>query len=119
MPNEYLPLIQKLSDKTVARKIEWKATYEPTTFICALEGEYSFQIEKSATAGGNPYRRLTMKDKDNVEVFVAFALSPTSNTTDENDELFPILVDLYEQARRIALNVDKKLHDVSNFLDTI
>jgi hypothetical protein len=119
MPNEYLPLIGKLLDKTIARKIEWKSTYDSAIFVCALEGEYSFEIEKGQNSSGNFYRKLTMKDKDNGEMFVASAIVPTSATTNENDQLFQILDDLYDQARRVALDVDKKVNEVSNILDKI
>ncbi|SRR6266404_2349145 len=116
---EYLPVISKLLEKTKDRKIEWKGTYDSTTFICALEGEYSFEIEKAKSSGGNWYRKLTMKDREQGEVFVARAISPTSNSSAENDALFQTLDELYEQARRVALDVDKKVSDVSNILDKI
>jgi hypothetical protein len=116
---EYLPVIAKLLDRTKARKIEWKGTYESTTFICALEGEYSFEIEKRKFSGGNWFRSLTMKDKDGEMVFVAQAFAPDSETSIENDQLYTTLDELYEQARRIALDIDKKLTDVSEILDNI
>jgi hypothetical protein len=116
---EYLPVISKLLAKTTERKIEWKGTYESSTFICALEGEYSFEIEKGKSGSGNWYRKLTMKDREEGEVFVARAIFPTQNSSNENDELFQTLDDLYEQARRVALDVDKKVNAVSDILDKI
>jgi len=116
---EYLPGISKLLEKTKERKIEWKGTYESAAFICALEGEYSFEIQKGKTSSGNSYRRLTMKDREQGEVFVAFAVYPTSTSSRENDDLFATLDQLFEQARRTALDVDKKVSDVSNILDKI
>jgi hypothetical protein len=117
--SEYLSVISKLLEKTKDRKVEWKGTYDSTTFICALEGQYSFEIEKAKSSGGVWYRRLTMKDRDQAEVFVTRAFAPSSNSTVDNDNVFQTLDQLYEQARRIALDIDKKVNDVSNILDKI
>jgi len=114
---EYLPLIAKLLEKTKGRKVEWKGTYESTTFICALEGKYSFEIEKGVTSNRNPYRRLTMKDNLEGEVFVAFAVVPDVDTSDQNDQLFQMLDELYQQARRVALDIDRKVDEISDILD--
>jgi hypothetical protein len=116
---EYLPVISKLLEKSKSRKIEWKGTYDSMTFICALEGEYSFEIEKGKSSNGNWYRKLIMKDREQGEVFVARAAFPTANSTNENDQLFQTLDELYEQARRTALDVDKKVNEISNILDKI
>jgi hypothetical protein len=116
---EFLPLITKLLEKTRERKVEWKGTYESTTFICALEGEYSFEIEKGKTSSGTAYRRLTMKDGEQLEVFIETAYLPTQNTSMENDNLYEILDAVYESARRVALDIDKKVSDVSKLLDKI
>jgi len=118
--NEYLPVISKLLARTKERKIDWKGTFESTTFICALEGQYSFEIEKGKTARtSTPYRSLTMKDSGQAEVFVANAFVPSNESAIENDNLFALLDELYEQARRIALDIDKKVNEVTNILDKI
>jgi hypothetical protein len=116
---EFFPLITKLLEKTKERKVEWKGTYESTIFICALEGEYSFEIEKSKTSSGTGIRRLTMKDGEQLEVFIEVAYFPGENTSVENDNLYEMLDAMYESARRVALDIDKKVSDVSNILDKI
>jgi hypothetical protein len=116
---EYLPLIQKLVEKTKERKIEWKGTYESTTFICVLEGQYTFEIEKGKTSSGNSYRRLSMKDAEEGDVFALRATSPSSSSSDENDLLFSLLEEMYDRARIIALNIDKKVNAVNDILDKI
>jgi hypothetical protein len=116
---DYLPLMAKLLARTKDRKIEWKGTYDSSTFICALEGQYSFEIEKDKTSAGTWYRKLTMKDKEQEEVFVARAVSPTNDTSRENDELYQTLDNLHEHARRVALDIDRKVSDVNNILDKI
>jgi hypothetical protein len=116
---EYLPVITKLLQKTKERKIEWKGTYESTTFICALQGQYSFEIEKARFSSGTWYRKLTMKDREEGEVFVARAVVPTDTSSNDNDQLFQMLDELYERARRVALDVDRKVNEISDILDTI
>jgi hypothetical protein len=117
--NEYLPVITKLLERTKERKIEWKGTYDSTTFICALEGQYSFEIEKARFSSGAWYRKLTMKDREEGEVFVTIARVPTETSSTENDQLFQMLDELYETARRIALDVDRKVNEISKILDSI
>jgi hypothetical protein len=116
---EFLPLITKLLEKTKERKVDWKGTYESSTFICALEGEYSFEIEKGRTSSNSAYRRLTMKDGEQSEVFIETAYYPSQNTTLENDNLYETLDAMYESARRVALDIDKKVSDVAKLLDKI
>jgi hypothetical protein len=60
-----------------------------------------------------------MKDREEGEVFANSAFFPTDWTTAENDELFQVLDDLYERARRIALNIDKKVSDINSILDRL
>jgi hypothetical protein len=116
---EYTPLIDKLLEKTRQRKVEWKGTYESSTFICVLEGEYSFEIEKGKYSSGSWFRRLTMRDKEAEEVFVMRAVDPGAATSMENDELFATLEELYNRARTVALNIDRKVEAASNILDKI
>jgi hypothetical protein len=116
---DYLPVVMKLLAKTQARKIEWKGTYDSTTFICAIEGEYGFEIEKGKLTNGRLYRKLTMKDKEQVEVFVERAFLPSEESSQKNDELFEVLDELYERARMTALDIDKKLSEASDILDKI
>jgi len=115
----YLPVVSKLLQRTSEGKIEWKGTYESSIFICAVEGEFSFEIERTQTTRGAWARRFTMKDAAGEEVFVMRAISPTSETSHENDKRWEMLDDLYERARRIALNIDKKVADVSKVLDSM
>ena len=116
--SEFLPLVIKLLAKTKDRKIDWKGTYDSLTFICALEGEYSFEIEKG-TASGSSLRILTMRDREQGEVFVLRATSPTPSSPPENDAIFQVLEELFENARRVALDIDKKVSEATNILDKI
>src|SRR5882762_1782507 len=110
--SDYVPVIAKLLQKTKDGKIEWKGTYESTTFLCILEGEYTFEIEKSQRSGG-AYIDLKMKDREDGEVFALRAITPTADSSQQNDNLFLLLDDLYDRARRVALDIDKKVDNVS------
>ena len=116
---EFLPVITKLLEKSKEGKVDWKGTFESSTFICALDGAYSFEVEKDRTQGGMSLRRLTMKDKNQEEVFVLRANTPTPQSSQENDQLWLVLDELFERARRIALDVDQKVSEVNKILDKI
>lgn len=118
-PTEFLPIVEKLLDKTRQGKIEWKPTYEEMVFICAIEGQYSFEIKKGLTSGGAGFRKLTMKGTGEEELVVFRAAYPTQQTSTENDRLFEQLDELYDRARRLALNIDEKVQNVSAILDKL
>jgi hypothetical protein len=117
--DEYLPIITKLLAKTKAGRVEWKGTFDSTTFICALEGEYSFEVERGKNSSGVWFCKLTMRDSSAADIFVLRAFAPTQTSSQQNDETYQVLDDVYDSARRIALDIDKKLADVSDILDKI
>jgi hypothetical protein len=116
---DYVPLIAKLLAKTKESRIEWKATVDQQTFLCVLDGRYSFEIQKTRSASGTPIRRLAMKDSEAEDVFHKTAYTPANTTSDENDALFELLDELYERARMTALKIDAKLRDANSILDRI
>lgn len=118
--NEFMPVMMKLLERTMAGRVEWKGTFESTTFICSLQGEYSFEIVARVDLGGDPLSyRLTMTDKNQQAVFIVDACTPSGDTSSENDRLYEVLAALYERARRAALDVDKKVKDVADILDRL
>jgi hypothetical protein len=116
---EYVPVLTKLLEKTRQRKIDWKATYDELTFLCAIEGQYAFSVSKGRLDSGEPYRALIMRDKDQVEIFNLQATAPTPASSSENDALFVTIDELHDEARRIALDIDKKVAAVADILDNI
>jgi hypothetical protein len=116
--NENVPLVAKLLAKTKEGKIDWKGTYDQSVFICVLDGQYTFELDKGKTAAGLGFQKLIMKTGDE-EVLTVRARSPTQSSPRQEDEMFELLGELYDSARRIALNIDQKLNAVSNILDNL
>lgn len=114
MPN-YDQVLGKLIEKTEREKVPWKASYEEDTFIVALEGGYTFQIGRR-TFGGLSF---LMKDKADNKIIEIVAHDRNHNDDDygEDDVYYSDLHRLYEAARVIAFDVNKKLDDVAALLD--
>jgi|HubBroStandDraft_5_1064220.scaffolds.fasta_scaffold110234_3 hypothetical protein len=116
---DYVPLVQKLLDKTAKRKIDWKGTYDSGTFIAVVEGDYSFELSFSPSNRVADRRSLVMKDHDGAPVLELQASQPTQDSSQSNDDKWTLLEELWEEARATALNIDEKISQVSNILDTL
>lgn len=114
---EYVPIAQKLFDRTTQGKIEWKETYESGVFICALDAGYSFEVSKGRASDGSATRTLKMRSEGDEPIFSIRAFQPDSTSTSENDQIYELLDELYDRARRIALRIDAKVGEVSGILD--
>ena len=111
-PLQYKPIIEKLFKKTQADRVPWEAQGD-SVFHCQLE-EYRFSIR--ATKSGFS---LTMKDSRYNEIFSVTIEEEIYFSDAEKQETFQMLSDLYELARRRALNVPEKLVGVAELLDRI
>lgn len=107
-------IIAKLLEKTEAGRVEWRSPAMGRGFQCFLDETYKFEIIKS----GDIYT-ITMKDGSWNEIFVESIQEQLIYERDEDRRKFDMLRDLYELARRDALDVEKKVADVSNLLDKI
>ena len=111
--DEYVAFAQKLLDKTEVGKVPWQATYDAAVFVAVLD-EYSCEI-RNERAGYT----LTMKDKADIEMFSLTGYTPTVDTSPAVDRIHNLLEELYERARRTALDIDKKVAKASSFLDKL
>jgi hypothetical protein len=115
---DFLPIIEKLLARTREGKVAWKGTYDSNAFLSVIEGGFAFQIENT-TVNAFESRRLTMTDPTSETVFKIRVTEPTQDTTQDNDKIFRVLEELWESARRAALDIDKKITEVSRILDNI
>ncbi len=115
---DYEVTVRKLLDKTRTGKVPWKTTAEEDTFVAAIEGLYTFQVAKVQLRGG-PRVSFGMRDREGQTIFEMNAWEPSSDTTTENDQKYNVLGELFERARRAALQIDKKVNEVNSFLDRL
>jgi len=116
MPTTYDPILQKLLEKTVARKIDWKGTYDGNTFIAVVDDGFSFEVGYSRALDTH---RFQLKDSEGNPVFVVSATAATGNSSVENDELYGTLSELWDGARTVALKLDLKIGRVVDILDKL
>ncbi len=114
MPN-YERVIDKLLAKSEAGGVPWKATYEENTFLAALEGEVTFEISRREDGGFD----FLMKDKDdkNIIEMTCHNRRQYNNDYEADDRFFDKVRQLYEAARIVGLDVDKKLTVAEALLD--
>jgi hypothetical protein len=111
-PIESHGIIAKLLEKTEAGRIDWRGSH--TTFECVLEDKYRFEITKD----GDTYT-IVMKDDKWNEIFTVSVQEELIYGNEASRLEFEVVRDLYELARRIAFDVDKKIAGVSDLLDKI
>ena len=109
---EYSPIIQKLLDRTREGKVAWE---EATRGFKAQVGLYTFRVF-SSDEGGDTTVRLTMRDDRDSEIFEV-TLTDDPPTIAQYRQIVANLKEIYELARRKALNVEEKLGEVSGLLD--
>ena len=113
---DYAPVIKKLIDKSEAGAVPWKPTYNQNAFILALEGEVSFEVSRLEFGG----LQFLMKDKDGTNIIDLTVHHRKRFQDDEwvaEDDYFDDIARLYEAARVVALDVNKKLSDAQALLD--
>ena len=113
--SDFIPLVTKLLTRTRENKVVWKGTYEADTFVCVLEGGFTFQVERGASNS----RKLEMTDSASATIFRMRAVEPDPETDQDNDQQWEPLEELWERARRAALDIDKKVNEASKILDKI
>jgi len=109
---EFSPIIQKLLDRTKEGKVLWE---EATRGFKAAVGLFTFRVF-SSDEGGDTTVRLTMRDDHDSEIFEV-TLTDDPPTIARYRQAVTNMKELYELARRKALNVEEKLGAVSSLLD--
>ena len=107
------PILDKLIRRSREGRVSWEVENR-TSFFCSVEGQYTFQIAKYEDT-----YKLEMRDASNYEIL---SLSQSDQILFQNENerrLFESLSDLYEIARRKALQVEGKLATASDLLDRI
>jgi hypothetical protein len=124
--NEYLPVIQKLLERTREGKVAWEESSSSfgvisegvsSTSFRAVVKSYTFVISKMEDQGDIKIT-LRMLDDRGAEIFeIQVADDPV--TLGRNRQMVSELKELHELARRKALNVEAKIGEVSGFLDQL
>jgi hypothetical protein len=109
---EVAEILQRVIQKTDEGKLGWQRTVNDTTFICVVEGDYTFSIQRFAHEG-NDRVAFWMTDNENDEVFrlaggYGFPLDPGYSLTQ-----------LFDKARMAALDIKRKLREAASILDRI
>lgn len=121
---EYLTVIQKLLERTREGKVAWEEQVESfrivtegssSTSLLGVVQPYRFRISKVDDQGDIKIT-LQMLDDKNAEIF-GLQVADDPETLRKNRQLISDLKMLFELARRKALNVDAKIHEVSAILD--
>lgn len=111
-PLQYQPIIEKLLEKTKRGRVSWE-DHGSNEFRCDLD-QYRFFIRRSDDS-----YILRMEDEFQRILFSLRAQEEIIYLDQEKGHLFEVLSDLYELARRKALNVTDKLAGVTELLDKI
>ena len=96
--------------KTREGRIPWKPTAEESNFIAAIGGQYVLSVsafdEQDSWGNTGRHYALILRDRDD----------ELTTVTDADDG---IVKELYERARRKALNVDEKIGGVLEVLSRL
>jgi hypothetical protein len=116
-PLEYKEIIAKLVEKTKAGKLPWFELegVRSDQFYCDLDNQYTFSVWKKDDTYG-----LNMKSQSSSTLLFSVQEQDDIYFSDlKRKEMFELLSDLYEVARRRALNLPDKLANVAELLDKI
>lgn len=103
-----------LLEKTNQGRVKWQESPVPTSFQCSLEEKYFISVSKHKDGYA-----LNMTDQEPNMLF-SIAVAKEVFYADPADELrFNKLHALYNLARRMALNIDKKMAEASDLLEKI
>jgi hypothetical protein len=112
-PLEYKPILEKLLEKTRAGRIAWEAT-SGDSFRCTLDAYRIYVWETDEGDYG-----LRAEDAQGRTLFRVRVEREIIYDDPEQEREFVMLSDLYELARRKALNVPQTLANVAELLDKI
>jgi hypothetical protein len=114
MPEEIdeTEILQRVLQKTKDGKLGWQKTVEEQTFVCVVEGDYTFSISFFEYEGDHRIA-FWMTDKENEEVFRVVGLYGSMSQVGKN------LTELYDKARSLALDIPRKLREAASILDRI
>lgn len=112
---EYRELARKLLERTREGKLAWEEW--GTGFKVTMPNEYQFYVNRMYSEGDTTLI-FSMQDDNGKELFEV-RLTDDPRTLIERNQFLQELKELYELARRKALDVDRKLDEVSGLLDSI
>lgn len=111
IPREYADLIEKLTEKTDQKLVEWKTTPIENEFSVSFK-DFSLTLFKGLNVGSdNAFIRLNIinaRGKVIDQIFV--------NIKDEEGEQ---IEELYETARRRAFQIDRAIESMIRELDSL
>jgi hypothetical protein len=110
---EYEPVVKKLLDKSEQGRLNWVKNPLGGLF-CEIEGQYSFGLAETDDG-----YELTMVDPDQNVIFSIAGERAVVYDDPKKEGLFNMLRDLYQLARKKALNVDEKIATATGILDRI
>jgi hypothetical protein len=110
---EYEPIVSKLLEKSGQGRLNWEKRVAGG-FSCTIEGQYTFRALKNDDG-----YRLTMVDSAGDVMFSLTGEEAIVYDDPEKERLFNTLRDIYELARKKALNVDEKIASAAGLLDKI
>jgi hypothetical protein len=110
---EYEPIVAKLLEKSQQGRLNWEKRGW-AEFACAIERQYRF----TSTATSDGYE-LKMEDSEGNVIFSITGEQAVVYDDPKKEEVFNTLRDLYQLARKKALNIDEKLASAAVFLDSI
>jgi hypothetical protein len=116
-PLDYRNVLEKLRDKTQAGRVGWRVVpgyVAGDTFECDLE-QYKFTVWRDSDGFIARMEVLNVPSS----IFTVRAEEQIIYRSDESRQMYELLSDLYELARRKALSVPEKLADVAELLDRI
>jgi len=103
---------EEVLTKTRAGKIPWEPTANPSLFAAPLAGKFTLTISESiGDSYTNTEYELILKDSDARQLTGITNFHPNVSVVD--------IRDLYESARRKALNVDAKIDSVLGELEKL
>lgn len=109
---EFAPVIEKLLERTREGKVAWE---EQTFGFGTRVKSYEFIISKSEDQGDITIT-VRMLDDRGSEIFEV-KLTDDPQTLAKHRQFVAVLKELFELARRKALNVEQKVDEASQLLD--
>ena len=118
--SEYLPVIQKLLEKTQEGRVRWQGGLGTFHYSLGSEGESALKFTLSSVATqdiNRDSRFLVMEDSNGNELFRLE--SNDLPTSAEEEEISNLIDELYDIAHNQALEVADKLDLASSLLDRV
>lgn len=110
---DMMEIASKLTQRTSERRIAWKPTADPNSFV-AVVGKLNIMVwSEQASRWDPPKARLEVLDGKGMRI-----ASVKHDTYGPGDEQNLEIVALYEAARTAALNVDEQLTELLDTLDS-